>query len=188
MSKLIEIKFDDKRLKSIQKMLREVPQKMGMVMLRSINRTTTSSRAEIARQIAAVVTTKQGVIKKGIDRQKATKNYWRGELDITRRRLPLKEFKAKQTKKGVKYKIEKSGGRKLAEHAFIATMRSGHEGVFRRKGDGRLPIAELRGPSVGGVFEGAAGIAQRVIEHASGRLETNIMAQIKYILEKRRVA
>lgn len=37
------------------------------------------------------------------------------------------------------------GKRTLLKGAFIATMKSGHEGIFRRKGKARLPIEELRG-------------------------------------------
>jgi Prophage minor tail protein Z (GPZ) len=48
-------------------------------------------------------------------------------------RLPLLEFGAKPTAGGVKYKIRKSGPWKILRHGFIATMDSGHQGVFLRK-------------------------------------------------------
>ena len=35
--------------------------------------------------------------------------------------------------------------RTLVRGAFVATMRSGHEGIFRRRGAARLPIEELLG-------------------------------------------
>ena len=49
---------------------------------------------------------------------------------------------ARQTKTGVTV-------RNWGHHrgAFIAGMRSGHEGVFRREGKSRLPIRELWGPN-----------------------------------------
>ena len=34
---------------------------------------------------------------------------------------------------------------RMSAWRFVATMTSGHEGVFRRKGKARLPIEELRG-------------------------------------------
>jgi len=63
---------------------------------------------------------------------------------------PLIDFKdTKQTKKGVTFKVKKEKGRRLLKGAFIATMRSGHRGVFQRrfktKGAGAkhgLPIDE----------------------------------------------
>jgi hypothetical protein len=37
------------------------------------------------------------------------------------------------------------GKRALLKGAFVATMKSGHVGIFRREGKARLPIEELRG-------------------------------------------
>lgn len=47
---------------------------------------------------------------------------------------PMIGYDPKKTKKGVTVRINKGGPRKLLPHAFIATMRSGHEGVFIRQG------------------------------------------------------
>jgi hypothetical protein len=38
-----------------------------------------------------------------------------------------------------------TGKRTIVRGAFLATMRSGHEGIFRRRGSARLPIHELLG-------------------------------------------
>lgn len=65
-------------------------------------------------------------------------------------RLPLTVFGPRQTRRGVSYKF--GGGRKVVESAFMAKMKSGHEGVFKRVGKQRLPITELAGPSLGHVF------------------------------------
>lgn len=46
--------------------------------------------------------------------------------------------------RGVSVEVNR-GKRTLVKRAFIATMQSGHEGVFRRRGKARLPIDELRG-------------------------------------------
>jgi hypothetical protein len=50
----------------------------------------------------------------------------------------------------VSYRLRGSRGR--IPSAFIATMASGHTGVFARKTKKRLPIQELFGPSLGRVF------------------------------------
>ena len=57
------------------------------------------------------------------------------------RRTPLLKMGARQTKKGVTVRIGKE--RKLIPSAFIATMKSGHKGVFRRLTKKSLPIKEL---------------------------------------------
>lgn len=55
-------------------------------------------------------------------------------------------FAPRQTKKGVTAKAW--GKRKLYRHAFMAQMKSGHMGIYRREGRERLPIKEMYGPSV----------------------------------------
>lgn len=58
--------------------------------------------------------------------------------------VPLVAYPARQTRKGVSVEVNR-GKRTLVAHAFLATMKSGHEGVFRREGKARLPIRELLG-------------------------------------------
>jgi hypothetical protein len=50
-----------------------------------------------------------------------------------------------QTRKGVSVEVNR-GKRTLVQGAFLAMMRSGHVGIFRRRGKARLPIEELLGP------------------------------------------
>jgi Prophage minor tail protein Z (GPZ) len=72
---------------------------------------------------------------------------------------PVIAYPARQTRKGVKVSINQ-GSNKLIKSAFIATMRSGHRGVFKRASKSRLPIKELFTTRVidtfddGGMIEG----------------------------------
>ncbi|MES2685691.1 MAG: hypothetical protein V4706_02655 [Pseudomonadota bacterium] len=69
-------------------------------------------------------------------------------------RIPLIEFSAKDTKKsGVRFKIRKAGGATTLRHAFIATMPSGHRGVFQRV-PGTRKIREVVGIDVPMMFMG----------------------------------
>jgi hypothetical protein len=69
-------------------------------------------------------------------------------------RIPLIEFSAKDTKKsGVRFKIRKAGGSAKLRHAFIATMPSGHTGVFQRV-PGTRKIREVVGIDVPMMFLG----------------------------------
>lgn len=79
------------------------------------------------------------------------------ETDGNKGRIPLKEFGARQTKKGVTYKIKHTGGRQLIKGAFQGPKPdqrkiSWQNNVFKRVGKARLPIVKLYGPSVWGVF------------------------------------
>ena len=74
------------------------------------------------------------------------------------KRISLKEFGARQGKKGVSYKIDKASGRKTVVGTFVgpkvgltSVKLRGH--VFKRKGKSRLPILKLKGPSPWGVIK-----------------------------------
>lgn len=84
-------------------------------------------------------------------------------VDVSGEAVPLVAYPHRQTKRGVSVEVNR-GKRTLLKGAFVATMRSGHEGVFRRKGKARLPIQELRGsrPVDALMHEGEAqGVADR---------------------------
>lgn len=65
-------------------------------------------------------------------------------LDVSGEPVPLVAYPHRQTKKGVSVSVNR-GKRTLVKGSFVATMKSGHKGVFRRRGKARLPIEELRG-------------------------------------------
>lgn len=66
--------------------------------------------------------------------------------------------------------------------AFIATMRSGHRGVFARKGLKRLPIKELRTAPITDLFRKLRAIG---VARALEALKTNLAADLKFALRKR---
>ena len=78
----VEIKFDEKRLDEIRKMLRDIPNAMPKVMSRGINRTQKSSLSEIAKKIAAEITLKQKTIKKSIRLESATYTRWQAKINL----------------------------------------------------------------------------------------------------------
>jgi hypothetical protein len=49
------------------------------------------------------------------------------------------------------------GGSEVIPGAFVAAMKSGHVGIFKRQGKGRYPIKELQGPTPLGVYLNATG-------------------------------
>jgi hypothetical protein len=74
---------------------------------------------------------------------------WR--MDISGRPVPLSDFPHRQTKKGVTVAVN-AGSRGFIKSAFVATMRSGHKGIFTRRGEKRLPIDEAFTTRVSDVF------------------------------------
>lgn len=137
--------------------LREVENTLGglrknapVVLSRSINRVLTPLRATAAREIARDMRVRVGTARKAMTVQRATPARLVGALAASGRRIPLIEFGGRQTAKGVSYDLGR--GRNTAPGTFIATMPSGHRGVFGRRGKRRLPIVERFGPSIPRVF------------------------------------
>ena len=60
------------------------------------------------------------------------------------RPVALSKYPHRQIRAGVSVAVNR-GKRTVVRGAFVATMQSGHVGVFRRRGATRLPIRELLG-------------------------------------------
>lgn len=82
-------------------------------------------------------------------------------ITATGKAIALVKFKARQIKKGVRVTVKKGRPKLLTGH-FIATMPSGHKGVFIRKGVARLPIKERFGPGAATLL-GSRKVQTRVV-------------------------
>lgn len=142
--------------------------------------------------------------------EKASPNKLEAHLWISGRRIPVFKFKAKQspprdrTPKRIKDKAGnwktvrlRPGGAKWRigsrsagdQQAFVATMSSGHVGVFKRVGsvDGlkRQKIIELFGPSVPHAAEGNAAFNRAVNVDVRDVLRKRIDYEIARLLESK---
>jgi hypothetical protein len=132
--------------------------------VRTLNKVATTIRATASREIRnAGYGLKAATIKNQLTIKRAIRGNLVAMVIASGRPIPLIEYNARQTAKGVSVLVKE--GRKIIAHAFIATMPSGHTGVFIRKGkdhrkkvlNGRtlwtgLPIQELFGPGVPKAF------------------------------------
>ncbi len=180
---MLEIRFDNDKLKKLQQELRNFPRALPKVMSRGLNRTAISARTEISRSLAKRIGLKIKDVRDKLALQRASYSNWRSAVRISGKRFGLIKFRAHQTKKGTTYKR----GRKriLIRHAFIATMKTGHQAVFMRKEPDRLPIKELRGPSLKQVYVGAQDQVNRIQTESMLRLQKNIHDQVNLILKRR---
>ena len=139
----MEVRVDRKQLREIRRLLNGFPKGFARVASRAINKTATFGRTRIVRGLAKALGVKQAVLRsRHVSLQRASfKRLFASIRTRGRRRIPLIDLKARQMKRGVSYKIGKSG-RKRIQSAFIATMKSGHEGVFVRSTKMRTPIFE----------------------------------------------
>lgn len=156
----------------------DAPARVGKVAARAINRSITSGRAYMARQIARETGLKVGTIKDALPTTQATYLRLEARLAASLKKIPLIDFNARGPEpsrglgSGVAYRI--GPRRTRIKDAFIATMKSGHRGVFRRVGRGErksrgawsknLPIVQLYGPSLGHIFQKYRVPAQGVMD------------------------
>jgi hypothetical protein len=101
--------------------------------LSAINKSAVSVRAKAAQIIRRRYPGfKAAEIKKSMVIVRATRSHPTAKIRVRGRRTPLIAFGAKQTRRGVSVRITT---RKIVRGAFIATMKSGHRGVFWRSGE-----------------------------------------------------
>lgn len=108
--------------------------------VRALNRTATTVRAAASREIRQEYNIKAAGIRHQIAIERARRGHVTASVVVSGRRIPLVDFSARQTRAGVTVQV-KRGSRKFIPHAFLATMRSGHHGVFVRAMDARTRFA-----------------------------------------------
>jgi hypothetical protein len=127
---------------------------------RALNKIAAQAKTAASREIrAAGYKLKVSEIKKGLSITRASSGQLVAKVIASGRPVPLIHYGARQVGSGVS--VDVLHGRKIISGAFIATMPSGHKGVFVRVGkthkkvskNGRslwsgLPIKELFGPTV----------------------------------------
>lgn len=137
--------------------LQAMPPRVKKATARSLNRAIKAAQTFMSRSMAKDTGLKVADVKAGFTLRQAYPENLSASLRAGGTRMPLVLFNAKGPepsrgrKVGVTYKLRGEGT--TLPSAFIATMTSGHRGVFLRIGTGRLPIRELFGPSLGLVFQ-----------------------------------
>lgn len=175
--------------------LAEQPKTITKALVRALNRSINSARTAVVQQMARDTGLKSKDINAALELRQAWVN---GEfnsieasLKATLVRLKLSKFNPSGPRpsrgkgRGVSYRL--GSARRTVPNAFLATMRSGHEGVFKRVGDSarksagargfNLPIVELKGPSLGHVFKK---FRQLGIDRAKEVFEKNFEHELKF--------
>ena len=156
---MISIELDAKQLKRLVVATGKAKKKFPRELAAAINSVAKKTRIRIGRRIRETINLKKAIAERPIKIKKtATAETPVGVVSIDReRREGLQNFAARQNGKGVSYKIDKRGGRKLIAGAFMGP-RPGvlapklHGGVFRRAGKSRHPIVKLYGVSPYGAY------------------------------------
>lgn len=117
---------------------------------RAMNRVGTTMRKEAVNAIADSAKIKKKNIRARMSIRKANRRHLQVVITAGGGVVPLIEYSARKTRRGVTVNVKR--GRKLVKGAFISTMKSGHRGVFRRRGRARLKIDEMYSSTVAQLF------------------------------------
>jgi len=188
---MISILAGEAKILELRKLLDGNAKKLKREIAIAVNKTSKKTQSAIAKDIGKEIATAQKNIKKTIGiRKKATKTDPVAVVVQSKtRRLSLREFGARQTGKGVSYKVSKTAGRKVIPGAFqgprpgvIKTSWRGH--AFKRAGKTRLPIIKLMGPSPWGVFVKKK-LKKPVQIDAKEELRKQIIERIRFLKVKK---
>lgn len=110
---------------------------------------------------------------------KAIKRNPKASIKVSGKRLPLIDQGGqwRKSNSGASY-IGRGGVRTVVPGSFIATMPTGHSGIYKRKTKKHLPIKELFGTSVPKVFSQVV-IQTQLINHIRNNLPSEMRRQMR---------
>lgn len=149
-------------LQELEKSYRTASRRMAAGEARAVRRVGVTIAARQARAISRVVNLNVGVIKREIATvRQPTPGSPLVAFQVTGKGIALREYGARQTRRGVSVLVLRGGGRKIVPGAFLARGYGGNLQVFRRTGlpkrvmqagrytgKKREPIEKLFGPDV----------------------------------------
>lgn len=153
----------------------------------ALNKMAQQAKSEASRRIRSRYNIKKGDLDSNFRLRRASVNNLSAIVTASGNPLPLYDFGARQTKAGVSVMVLK-GQRKVVQpidgrRAFIATMSSGHVGVFVRKGKSRLPIQELSSLSIPQMF-GTKNVMGALTAFVNERLRPLLVHEIEFFRGK----
>lgn len=161
-------------LPELIKLMEQAPLRIKRDAVRNaMNRAVTQGRTAGRRAIMANYSYKATAINKTFKIYRATNSNSGAALQSKGRRTPLILMGARQTAKGVSVRVGKT--RKLIKSAFIATMKSGHKGVFIRTTKRSKPIKELWTIGIPEAFG-----AKPVINATTEKMEQSFYKRLEY--------
>lgn len=138
----ISVRWDG--LATVQRKLEEASQRSPQAVAWALNRTIERARTQVTRALREQTGLKFGTIRAATSILKAGPGSLHAELRAKGGYTSLKEFGARQTKKGVS--AAPWGRRQVFDGTFIVRRYGGH--VYKREGARRFPIQKLYGPAI----------------------------------------
>lgn len=131
-------------LDAIRRRLERASKRHPRAVALALNRTAETARGKVTRALVKQTGLKFGVIRKATSIWRANAGNLSAEIRTKGGFTSLKEFGARQTKKGVS--AAPWGRRQVFDGTFIVRRYGGH--VYKREGRARFPIQKLYGPAI----------------------------------------
>lgn len=152
-----KIEIDPNDLAEVQFMLATVKNGAETAIMRAANDTAVTARSRIVDTAYARLNLKKAEIRESTNVIKAFPGNLKATAYIMKKHIPLFKYPHLASYVGVSVAMRKSSPSTIFRHKFLATMKSGHTGIFERdyvngKAVKRLPIEEGFGLKVGEVF------------------------------------
>lgn len=195
------VKIDKEDLAKVDSAMTGIKNGYAKVVVRSLNKTITGVRADAVKEIQKEITPKAKVIRDTFILEKANYANLSASVKSTGWPLPLINYLARAVKAGVSFQVFKRSGRSTLKGGFIATMKSGHKGVFWREYKDtsgyqakksvkrelpkkyRLPIRQRYGPAVPSVLEQDK-VMDPILVKAGDRLSKELDHQLEFEMSK----
>lgn len=133
MSQGFTIKINETDRLSVEKMLADLKGAGTRVTVRAVNKTLSGVKTDSSAAIRVEVTAKKAAVDETFKISKASAANPRAYIASTGKPLALIDYSSRQTNNGVSVQVRKDRTRKVVKHSFIASMKSGHKGVFWRR-------------------------------------------------------
>lgn len=177
------------RVTTNERLVREAFRRLGdrqarAAIARATQRAGQGARVEAGKEIRGEITLKAGAVRSAITVSRASPSRPVVEVNVSGKGVPLGRYSVRQTKTGVSVQVKRGNARKIIKGAFVATMRSGHRGVWWRQKTAsgiakRLPIEELYTTTVAQALDEAIRI-RRVFSTATTRFVRELSREIRF--------
>lgn len=157
---MLAIEINQGQLQRLSDSVKAAKKNLKKEIAGAINQVSKKTKLEMGREIRKKVAIPKDEVEKPLSiRASATEGNLSAVVSLKEtKRLGLRHFGARQDKRGISYKIDKSGGRKRINGAFQGprpgVLRTKWKGnAFKRVGKSRLPIVQLKGVSAYGAYK-----------------------------------
>lgn len=175
------IQPDTRAIKELRDACDEVGKKLPAQLMRAVKDTGRAVSTGMNRGIREKLFIKKADVDESIDVKYGSPSNPSATIKLAGKRIPLKRFGARQTKRGVTYRISRVGkSRSRIPDAFGPDIDALGNHVYRRSGRDRFPLLKLFGPSLPAVFE-ESGLELPTIIDAGQTLNKNIQQRLAYL-------